>query len=432
MKKSFLVLVTALTLGLAACGNNPAPSGPVTPDLPVAEGKVTFWFEMADNEAAVAIPDYCNVFLTGAFFGKTDWPTKADEVVTMQRLEEGSNIFYGQWEGDGTAVEDKGYQLTVGYSAASGAPATGVNWSYKSVECQAGSGESGMDNLQFELSADGKTASLGSHHWEDVPGPVVKVQNIDVSITLATAAPEWVTLYAPGNYRNNWACSSTLDAMTPNADRTVWTIHIDEQILGTYEMKVIAEYTGASWSWKHAVLDNGEGGNFSLNILRANANSTIDLNERANDGQPFAFDWSVLPDPATIPAVELTFTVNFATALDDTKYPSWYVIGSHNSWAADDDHKFVIAADKKSMTLTIEVGGMLSFEYGICANSSWNPCFKAIDDPATGTTKNFTCELPDQAWGYTFEVSAEIMAVLNETGGEHGLALPTGAAKNAA
>ena len=430
MKKSFLVLAAALSLGLAACGNQPAP-GPVAPSVPTAEGKVTFYFEMANDEAAVAIPEYCSVYLTGAFFGKTDWPTKADEVVTLQPLEEGSNIWYGQWEGDGN-VEDKGYQLTVGYAANSGAPSTGVNWSYKSVECQAGSGESGMDNLQFTLSADGLTASLGSHHWEEVPGPVVRVENIDVAITLAEAAPAWVTLFAPGNFRNNWACSSTLDAMTPSADRKTWTIHIDEQILGTYEMKVIAEYTGASWSWKNTILDNGEGGNFSLNILRANANSTINLNERANDGEPIAFDWTKIPDPATIPAVELTFKVNFATALDTEKYPDWYIIGSHNGWKADDTKKFVVAADKKSMSLTIEVGGMLSFEYGICANSSWNPCFKLIDDPATGSKKNFTCELPDQAWGYTFDVSAEIMTALNAEGGEHGLAAPTGAAKNAA
>ena len=44
MKKSFLVLAAALSLGLAACGNQPAPSGPA---VPVEDGKVTFYFEMA-------------------------------------------------------------------------------------------------------------------------------------------------------------------------------------------------------------------------------------------------------------------------------------------------------------------------------------------------------------------------------------------------
>ena len=429
MKKSFLVLAAALSLGLAACGNKPdTPVGPVTPELPTEAGKITFWFEMADNEAAIAIPDYCDVFLTGAFFGKTDWPTKAEEVVTMKKLAEDSNVYYGQWEGDYTTIEDKGFQLTIGYAADSGAPSTGVNWSYKSEECKAGSGESGMDNLQFTLSSDGLTAALGEHHWEDAPAPVVIVENVKLKLTLATAAPAWVTLFAPGNYRNNWACDPAKDAMTPNADRTVWTIDIESINLGTYEMKVIAEYTGGSWGWKNTVLDDGANNNFSLMILRANGGATIDLNERAEVEGGIVVDWTKLPDPETIPNVAVTFKVEFGAALDTAKYPDWYVIGSNNGWKVEDAYKFVVAEDKLSMTATFEVGHMVSYEFGICANSSWNPCLKVLKGEEKG---NFSLEVPAEATTYTFTVSAEIMALLNADGGEHGIAAPA-AAKTAA
>lgn len=349
MKKSFLVLAATLALGLAAC-NKPAP-GPAAPSVPTEEGKVTFYFEMGAEEAAVAVPEYCNIFLTGAF---CEWKTGADEAVVMTRLAEDSNIYYGQWTGDYTTLTDKGYQLTVGYSATSGSGSTGVNWSYKSVECKAGSGDSGTENLNFELSADGKTAALGSHHWEEVPGPVVVVEDITVSLTFAEAVPTWVSLFAPGNYRNNWACSVTEDAMTPSADRKTWTIHIDQQNLGTYEMKVIAEYADATaFSWKTTVLDNGEGGNFSLNILRANANGTIDLNERANDGNPLAFDWSVLPDPSALATVDAKFVIELSdTAYTDASVLGVAIKGSFDGWAA-----------AHAMTVTSAAGAAFVFEF---------------------------------------------------------------------
>ena len=351
MKKSFLVLAAALSLGLAACGNQPAPSGPA---VPVEDGKVTFYFEMADNEAAVEIPSYCNVFLTGAFAG---WKTAPGEAVTMQRLAEDSNVWYGQWEGDATTLEDKGYQLTVGYSADSGSMSTGVNWSYKSEECKEASGESGVENANFELSADGKTASLGQHHWEEVPGPVVKVQNVTVAITFATAVPEWVTIFMPGSI-NGWVCNAS-DAMTPSTDRKTWSKSYTELNLGNYEVKVIAEYATSAtadantWSWANVVVDNGEGGNYSLNVLRANANNTISLNDRANDGNAYAFDFSKLPDPSALQSVNAKIVIELTdTAYTDASVLGVAVKGSFDGWATTN-----------KMTKTSAEGAAFVFEF---------------------------------------------------------------------
>ena len=410
MKKSFLVLAAALSLGLAACGNQ-QPAGP---SVPVEDGKVTFYFEM--GEEGVEIPSYCNVFLTGAFAG---WKTAVGEAVTMQPLEEGSNIWYGQWEGDATTLEDKGYQLTVGYSADSGSMSTGVNWSYKSIECQEASGESGVENANFELSADGKTAALGQHHWEEVPGPVVKVEDVTVSITLSEAVPAYAALFMPGS-TTGWKCNAA-DAMTPSTDRKTWSIHYAELNLGNYEVKVIAEYAdsataeGNSWGW-NAILDNGEGGNYSLNVLRANAHGTINLNERANDGAAFEFDFAAkLPDPALF--IKLNFTVNFGAALADT-LDTWYVIGGFNGWQAKDAWKFNIAADKKSMSVSGFGPKSTAIEFGVCVDSSWSTCLKMIkEDESLG---NFAITTLAQECTITITVTAEVVAQLNAAAGEYG------------
>lgn len=350
MKKSFLVLAAASLLGLAACGNT-TPVTPDTPTLPTEAGKVTFWFEMGADEAAVEIPEYCDIFLTGAFNG---WKTAADEVVTMKQLAEDSKIYYGQYEVDYTTLEDKGFQLTVGYAADSGSGSTGVNWSYKSIECQTASGESGTENMNFVLSDDGLTAKLGdtTHHWEEVPGPVVVVRDVTLSLTVSEAVPEYVTLFAPGDYRNNWACN-TDDAMTPSADRKTWTIHVDEANLGTYSMKVIAEYANSTaWSWSTVVLDDGAGGNFSLNILRANGGSTINLNERANDGEAFVIDYKNLPDPSQLQNVDAKIVIELSDTTLSEGALGIAIKGSFDGWATTN-----------KMTVTSVAGAALVLEF---------------------------------------------------------------------
>ena len=409
MKKSFLVLAAALSLGLAACGNQPAPSGPA---VPVEDGKVTFYFEMADVEGAAEIPSYCNVFLTGAFAG---WKTAVGEAVTMQRLAEDSNVWYGQWEGDATTLEDKGYQLTVGYSADSGSMSTGVNWSYKSEECKEASGESGVENASFELSADGKTAALGQHHWEEVPGPVVKVEDVTVSITLSEAVPEWTTIYMPGSI-NGWVCNAS-DAMTPDTARKVWSIHYDELNLGNYEVKVIAEYTqdtradGNSWGWANVILDNGEGGNYSLNVLRANAHHTISLNERANDGEAFKFDAGLFPDPTKIS--KGNFKVALGAALDTTVNAKWYVIGSFTGWKAVE---LSISADKKELTASFpRLIWDTDAQFGICADDGWHIAVKAFDaeQDEEHQFSNFSYTVPHVEHDVLVTVAAEEVVKMN-------------------
>ena len=306
MKKSLLLVASAaLVLGLAACNSStPVDTGstntntePVTGgdvDVPVEEGKVTFYFIM--GEGSVEIPEYCGIFLTGKF---TDWATDISAVCEMKQLGD-TNTYYGTFA-VAEDLTDFGYQLTLGYSAESGAPKVGVNWQYKSDECLAASGESGQENLTYTI-VDGK-ANIGTHTFSAAPGPVVTVSNFDVSITLAEAVPEWVNLYMPGNLRNNWATSPELDVMTPSADRKTWTIHVDEVTVGTYNIKVIAEYADCTtFGWKTTILDDGAGQNYTLMVLRSAANGVININEEEGV-EAYPADFSKLPDPSQLATV---------------------------------------------------------------------------------------------------------------------------------
>ena len=183
MKKRFAILGLLPIFALAACDNTPqnqsvAPtsSGEIV-DVPTEEGKATVYFTMAD--ASVEIPDYVSVFCTGNF---NNWATDPDGAIVFEKLED-SAIYYGFF-----ALEDGDYefQLTLGYNATSGAPSTGVNWSFKSDECLAASGESGTENLSFTV-ANG-LADLGTHTFSAAPGAVKLINNLTVSITLADAS----------------------------------------------------------------------------------------------------------------------------------------------------------------------------------------------------------------------------------------------------
>ena len=362
-------------LGLSACTKPaPKPQPQPTPEVPTAEGKITFYFEMGQQEDAVAVPEWASVYLTGAFAG---WATDSAEVVTFQQLE-GTNIWYGQYEKDYTTIDDFGYQLTMGYAADSGAPTTGVNWSYKSVECQAASGESGVENANFELSADGLTANLGSHHWDAAPGAVKIASNIDVQITLAEALPEYVALYAPGNFRNNWSCSPTDDKMTPSEDRKTWSIHIDSITVGTYDMKIIAEYADCtSFSWGTTVLDNGDGGNYALMVLTGDTDGTIDINDMESV-EAYTVDLSKLPDPSTLTKLEMTLNVAFEKMPEG--FPeTWWVCGTMNGWDGSTTHVFSWAENDFSMSIKFEVNSDTEYEFGIVAASNWAPSIKSAE-----------------------------------------------------
>ncbi|MDY6002946.1 MAG: hypothetical protein SPJ49_01285 [Bacilli bacterium] len=409
MKKSLLLVASAaLVLGLAACNSStpvdtgstntntePGPGGDV--DVPTVEGQVTFYFTM--GEGSVEIPEYCGIFLTGKF---TDWAENASDVCVMQRLGD-TNTYYGSFA-VAEDLTDYEYQLTLGYSAESGAPKVGVNWDYKSDECKAASGESGMDNPTYEI-VDGK-ANIGTHTFSAAPGPVVKVSDFDVSITLAEAVPTWVNLYMPGNLRNSWKCSPELDVMKPSEDRKTWTIHVDNEVtVGTYSIKIIAEYKDCTkFSWGTTILDDGKGENYTLMVLRSAAGSVININ--AEEGvEAYPADFSNLPDPSKLATVNAQFVIS----LTDTALPEGVlglaIKGSFDNWAA-----------ANALTITTSATGMVcTYTYENLLEGTYQFGFLSYDDAETLHQVNWYSSAPKNSGNLVVKVTRDV-TVYNYTG----------------
>lgn len=423
MKKSFirngLLLLSAMTLiacsgsgqsssaapASSSSSSSDSPSGSFDPSEHEESGKVFFYFTLTGD---VTIPEYCGIYLTGAF---NEWGTAIEDVAVMTKIE--GNVYGGSFEVDGASLgsENYGYQLTLGYNAASGSPTTGVNWSYKSDECQAASGESGTENASFTMNSSNLSANLGNHTWSKTPSAVTVVEDIDVSLTFAAAVPERIDLYMPGNFINNWATDAEHleeNKMTPDTDRKVFTIHIDKINLGTFEGKIIAEHSGATaLTWKTTVLDNGSGGNFTLAILKKYGGSVYDLNDEftssnsnftLNEDGDVVVNWdTALPVPE--PAVDVTFEVTFAKKTDAKTITAK---GDFDGWGAG----AALTSSEDGLTWTstsLSISAGSDVEFGLPLDDAWNNAIKAAtettaeDGTKTTTYGNFKVTLLDAA-----------------------------------
>lgn len=343
-KRSFLVLLTAGLLMLAGCnkgsgtsqdassasGSQGSQSGQSSQggssqgggdvEVPVEAGKTTFYITVGAD--SVALPDYGGYYLTGSFCELDAWPTEAGDpnVVELKKLDGSENVYYGQL-GKELEVKEYAYQLTMGYNETSGAPKTGVNWSYKSVPCQAADGK-------FTPVA-GEAINLGEHTWDTNLPEVKMVDDVTVSIEFATAAPAYVGVYYVGSY-NGWDNTTPADhLMTADADRKVFTFHFDSVLLASQEVQILVEYADVTaFTWGNKLLNGGE--NYILGILRKHAGQTISLNDLCFEGEALDFDFATkLPDPTAITYVDLTVKVVADAAITG----GLAFAGAFNSWA---------------------------------------------------------------------------------------------------
>lgn len=297
MKKSLLALVALAAVGLAACGETPEPApgpgpepGP-TPsvEVPTEEGKCTFYLSI--GEGNIEFKEYESIYLTGGLNG---WKTGYD-AFELTKLE-GQNVYYVQIANDAfdtTASQGLEYQLVLGYNAKANMPAasSGLQWvdGRKSEECAA---PGGLGNLSFVYNAGDLKVDLGSHHWvNSLPAPAAPLKNYSFMVEFEEAVPEYGKVLIFGSYPGcGWttpADTKTAEenkaiidgaTMTPNEDRTVWTISFESMVAGDYDCKILVEYTTAettiTWNAVDQTKDNynfsitqADGDNYTLDIL---------------------------------------------------------------------------------------------------------------------------------------------------------------------
>ena len=190
-KKIGLLVMSAAMLGLVACGGGQQSSSQQTgqssaggtsqqtgvssegdtshatgllPNIPEVEGKIAVYFtyeDVADGNALADMPSWCSPFITGNWNGYSTTPDAG--ALEMTRLAADSHVFYAYLPADGD-FGDMGYQITLGYNAASGVGTgkQGINWSYKTI--YSNDNFPGLDHPVLTKMNDKVYAALNSDH----------------------------------------------------------------------------------------------------------------------------------------------------------------------------------------------------------------------------------------------------------------------------
>lgn len=386
-------------IALVAC--EPDNPGGGNADVPVAEGKVTIYFTMADD--SVALPEYASVFFAG---GQTGWKTGL-EAPEFQKVE-GKNLYYIQIAYDASVTQAVEYAIVLGYNTSSGLPDAqlGLQWNddYKSDTCREASFP---DNAKFADPAGAQKIDLGTHKFSTEIAAPIRV-NTTLRITFEEALPEKAEVYLKGSF-TNWDDNNK---MVASADRTQYTLALKDVLCTGYQYKILVFKDGTDglvkkdgdkdlsiWDWRvanpqlpegvgdaeskligYTIISAGEN-NLSSSVTKADNNTTIELAGTVGDevkdkdgtvlvakkgidlskailleGKDGDKGNNVFTYTCTASNPKKTFVVRFKEALSENAI--LFMMGeiTDPQWNNDNDQsKMTIAEDRKSASFVAEV-----------------------------------------------------------------------------
>ncbi len=309
--------------------------GDLPAGLPVEEGKVTFYLTLKD----ITLEARNSIWLCGPMNYTEDSSDFGATAVEMIRLGE-TDVYYVQIDAAKvdaglTATANPGeYQLVLGWNASSGASADkqGVNWSFKFDQTT-----SGLDNPKYS-----ETYKSGdqTYYFGDVtfscgqPPAPVKLDKVTFSVSFADPIPEGWIVCMPGSHKG-WDNTIEGDKMTPNADRTVWTLTVENIYEGEYEYQILAEKADAEGlTWANH-LEGAPSGNEKVTIGGLDNNGTVPLHVDA----AFPADLFAAKDVVENVTLKVTLSAPLAEGealyLPGTLTGSW-TVGATAMTASDD------------------------------------------------------------------------------------------------
>lgn len=394
----FLVLaLAALSVGaLASCGKQPTKNT----DVPVEEGKVTFFF--TDSENSVELDSYSSYFLTGGFIG---FATGLD-ALEMTKLED-TNVYYVITDApDTTLNQGNEYQILRGYNASSNMATAkqGLQWvdAYKSDEELT---FEALANPTFTYTAGDNKIDLGTHTFSTkVSAPAAPLNNYTLRFTFTTSVPTYGQPMIFGSF-SGWRTPSDSNTdevnkeiindaklTTVDPERKVWTKTFETMYADTYEYKLLVEYTTAETSitWNNV---DGNDQNLPFTVMQIDGdNYTLDVVTDAT----MDFD-AKLPDPSKTAKIKFILANSGTAGFAEGVAPG--ICGNFTSWtytALNSDGDFY------SLELTVVVG---DFQCGIInmneGGTSWVNAIKGLD----GGNISFTTTLDTKTVTITADYS---------------------------
>lgn len=412
MKKLFAILL-ALVICLGVC-SFVACEKDDNADVPVAEGKVTIYFEMAED--SVTLPSHTSVFFAGS---QTNWATSV--AAPEFKKVEGKNLYYIQIEYDEAVEKGTEYALVLGFNKSSGLPddKCGLMWDnddYKSDTCKEFAYGT---NATFEYKAGAKTISLGTHKFSTARPDPVRIDT-ELRITFSKALGANAEVYFMGGF-NDWTVSKA--KATANADRTVYSLALTDVLCSNYEYKilVVRDKTAATttktenetttelgiWDWNETTptfpagvthnetsvirayveIGAADGADLALAIVESDNDSYVDLLETISEDNADRDEHKTGLNLNQIDLVEgkdkqqnpnnvftwkyqqqlpeKTLVVEFDAAIPATT--DLYIMGEFNGWGKTvAGSKMTVAADRKSASYAVEIAPG-DYQYNIVA-----------------------------------------------------------------
>jgi hypothetical protein len=458
VNKKIGIILALAALGLAGCGSTTSSaskaasttsSGAATSvpgvDVPVVDGKYTLYFTFKANDEVSAIPAYDVPYFTGAAtgWGTTAYAEGAETYALPFTALANSNVWYLQIDKTLFADVDgkfdmtkRGYQITLGWSSTSGAPASqqGIDWSYKNDYSALfpGTAHPKMDAPDTKgivdlfggtaVIADPDTAYTGDEGYVVDPAAKldyltfsatkaapVQIKNRSIKFTIADkdkaglARPGYVAdFYATGSYQSWNGVLDEAHKLTAAAD-------------GSYTVALGDVWGDVKIEWMVVCTVKNSAGTVVTTSFWANKAAAANLayTPVAVDGPDFTEDigaitWEAWPtDPALAP-VDVTLTVTLTDFVAGATYSAVGIKGSMDKdWSVL--HEGVVSAtDPTTYTISLSqlTAGAYTFKFVTYLTVDAGPV-NWIGD-STGTDLPFTCSESAKAFAYTGTIAGGV------------------------
>ncbi|MCD8195142.1 MAG: hypothetical protein LUD22_02470 [Coprobacillus sp.] len=204
-----------------------------------------------------------------------------------------------------------------------------VNWSYELTYVEDTSlsfgvaGEEGdnyTNNIVLKLSAP----------MSSIISDLISEYTLTLTITYDgnnETLPTWADLYIAGSWINTGDVWETFEQLTPNEDRTEFTVTIHDVHPGWYNYDLVMSATGASPSWTNQITSSGDG------YFEITSNTTSGSTSYTSSS---ALE-TIFPNPDTVTSatnytVSFTITYNSTTNYKLNDYVALYLQGDWDNW----------------------------------------------------------------------------------------------------